>query len=498
VNYKYITLILLNCIIIGLQTACKETVINPELLSVLPEIFPDYTEVTIPATIAPLNFLVKTIPASSELHLQVEGGRGGEMEVHTTGIISFSERKWKQLLSENIGDKINLTLSVKSDGIWKQYIPFSIYISPHPIDYGLVYRLIAPGYEVYSKMGIYQRNLSNFKQHPVFENTIVPGSCVNCHSFNQTHPGEMSLHIRGINGATVIKNNETMKIVDTKTNETISACVYPYWHPSGRFIAYSINKTQQVFHSSKEKLIEVFDLASDIVVYDLETNELLSSDLLMTANFETFPSFSPDGKTMYFCCATEQNLPHDYQEVKYSLFSISFDATTRTFGTKIDTLILADDIGKSISFPKPSYDGKFIMCTLLDYGNFGIWHQEADLYILNLEDFTMQGLTESNSIQADSYHSWSSNSRWFVFGSRRMDGLYTHPYIAAIDESGQACKPFLLPQKNPNVYFESLFSYNIPEFICAPVNVDANDIARKMRSSKREKVKYWKNKFTQE
>jgi len=487
---KNIILILLICAIISLHTACRETVANPEILSATPDITPDYTEVTIPATIAPLNFSVTG--RHDKLHLRAEGRKSGLLEIQTTGFIAFPEKKWKQLLAENIGDTIRFTLSVKLAGKWKQYAPFSMYVSPHPIDYGLAYRLIAPGYEVYSKMGIYQRNLSDFRQQPILENTIIPGSCMNCHSFNRTQPDEMSLHIRGANGATIITSGETLKIVDTKTNETISACVYPYWHPSGRFIAYSVNKTQQVFHSAKEKLIEVLDLASDIVVYDMETNELLTCDLLTTSNFETFPVFSPDGKTLYFCCASEQDMPNDYLKVRYNLCSISFDAATRTFGTKIDTLIWADAAGKSVSFPKPSFDGKFIMFTLLDYGNFGIWHTEADLYVLNLEDLTTHELTEANSPFADSYHNWSSNSRWFVFGSRRMDNLYTHPYIAAIDENGRASKPFLLPQKNPNVYIESLYSYNIPEFISAPVKLNANHIATKVLSSEREKVQYRK------
>ena len=476
--------------VVWLATSCRETIVNPEILPVVPQISPDYTGVTIPATIAPLNFSVVEKQCATSLHLRAEGGKSGLLEIRTTGFISFPEKKWKRLLAENTGDEIRFTLSVKSEGRWKQYAPFSMYVSPYPIDYGLAYRLIAPGYEVYSKMGIYQRNLSNFKQHAILENTIIPGSCMNCHSFNRTQPQEMSLHIRGTNGGTIIRDHENLKIVDTKTDETISACVYPYWHPSGRFIAYSVNKTQQTFHSAREKLIEVLDMASDIVVYDLQTNELLTCDLLTTPNFETFPAFSPDGKTLYFCCATEQKMPENYNKIRYNLCSISFDAQIRTFGTKIDTLILAEVAGKSISFPKPSFDGKFIMYTLLDYGNFGIWHPEADLYVLNLEDHTTHALTEANSPYADSYHNWSSNSRWFVFGSRRMDGLYTRLYIAAIDENGQAAKPFLLPQKNPTTYYlESLYSYNVPEFINAPVELNANRIARKLLSPERVKVK---------
>ena len=475
--------------VVWLITSCSETVTDPEILSVPPKIFPDYSEVTIPASIAPLNFTLEGMSGVTSLHLRVEGGKSGLLEFRSKGPIIFPEKKWKQLLEDNTGDVIRLTLSVKSEGRWKQYAPFSIYISPHPIDYGLAYRLIAPGYQIYSKMGIYQRNLANFKQHAVIENTAVPGSCINCHSFNQTNPHKMSLHIRGANGGTVITNHENLKIMDTKTDQTISACVYPYWHPSGRFIAYSVNETMQTFHAIYNKQIEVYDKASDIVVYDLETDELFTSDLLTTSNFETFPAFSPDGKTLYFCCATAHVMPENYREVRYNLCSISFDASARTFGTKIDTLLQVDCIGKSISFPKPSYDGKYIMYTLLDYGNFGIWHPEADLYLLNLKDLTTRELTEVNSQFADSYHNWSSNSRWFVFGSRRMDGLYTHPYIAAIDENGQVGKPFLLPQKNPAVYIESLYSYNVPEFINDPIYIKANHLATKLLSSERVKVK---------
>ena len=33
----------------------------------------------------------------------------------------------------------------------------------------------APGYEVYSKMGLYQRDLATFDEYAIIENTQVPG-----------------------------------------------------------------------------------------------------------------------------------------------------------------------------------------------------------------------------------------------------------------------------------------------------------------------------------
>ena len=57
----------------------------------------------------------------------------------------------------------------------------------------------------------------------------------------------------------------------------------------------------------------------------------------------------------------------------------------------------AEALGESVSFPRPSYDGKYIMFTLSDYGNFSIWHKEADLWLLDLTSGDLRKLSEVNS-----------------------------------------------------------------------------------------------------
>ena len=75
---------------------------------------------------------------------------------------------------------------------------FSVTVSPYPLDeWGLTYRRIAPGYEVYGKMGLYQRDLSTFDEYAIIENTQVPGMCVNCHSAYMTDPSRFVFHVRG-------------------------------------------------------------------------------------------------------------------------------------------------------------------------------------------------------------------------------------------------------------------------------------------------------------
>lgn len=254
--------------------------------------------------------------------------------------------------------------------------------------------------------------------------------------------------------------------------------VYPHWHPSGKYIASSVNTIKQMFHVNRPNRAEVMDLASDVVVYDIDKNQIVTTPLLFDeTKFETFPAFSPDGKTLYYCVAeAKQPIPDDFDQLKYYLCSISFDEKTCSFGNSIDTLFHAGMADKSVSFPRVSPDGKKLLFTLSDYGNFSIWHQEADLWMIDLATRELKCMDKWNSQSVESYHSWSSNSRWVVFSSRRMDGLYTRPYIAYIGDDGRISKPFVVPQKNGSFYTNFINSYNIPEFVKGKIEVGQREL----------------------
>lgn len=62
---------------------------NPIQANQLPKIYPDYIGVTVPATIAPLNFNVEDIDAES-VNVVVEGSKIGELQSEATTQISIS------------------------------------------------------------------------------------------------------------------------------------------------------------------------------------------------------------------------------------------------------------------------------------------------------------------------------------------------------------------------------------------------------------------------
>ena len=211
-----------------------------------PDIYPDYAGVTVPSGIAPLDFTVKGAEAVDVMVTAPDG-----KSLRSSGTATrFSAKKWANLLAQSVGDSLTVSVAGLFDGQWRAFEPFGIFVSPDPIDYGLTYRLLEPGYEVYSHMGIYERELGSFRQKALLENTQFDG-CVNCHSFNRNDPSAFSLHIRGQHGATLLQRNGELTAFNTKTDSTLGFCVYPYWHPSGNYIAYSTNSTRQGFHAGQ-------------------------------------------------------------------------------------------------------------------------------------------------------------------------------------------------------------------------------------------------------
>ncbi|NLA49289.1 MAG: hypothetical protein GX876_07480 [Bacteroidales bacterium] len=369
---------------------------------------------------------------------------------------------------------------VKKSQQWGKYNTITNYVTPDSIDKYLVYRLIEPGFEIWNKMGIYQRNLENFKETPVMLNSLSDDNCMNCHTFCKNNSNTMMFHMRGKYGGTIIYSNKNLTKINTKTENSISAGVYSSWHPSGNYIAYSVNDIVQSFHAIPEKKVEVYDTLSDIIVYDIDKNMISTCETLSDPDrLETFPTWSPDGRYLYFCSAKKQPVIK-FNQIRYDLFRIAFDPENCSFGA-VDTICSVSNQGQSISFPRISPDNKYLLFCMFDYGNFSIWHSESDLYLLDLTT-GKTSLPELNSPNTESFHNWSSTGRWIVFSSRREDGLYTRPYFSYFDSSGQAHKPFVLPQRTPGYYFNFLKSYNLPELVTTRIELNPRKLTKVTKS----------------
>lgn len=452
---------------------------------------PDYCGVTLPCNIAPMNFNIENDVDQCITQIRSTHGKpillaGKEVRINPG--------KWKHLLEANKGERLIVEVYAKKNGAWKRFPLVKNVIAPDPIDNYIVYRYISPLYTSYEEMSIHQRNLENFDVSVIFDNrnqsTDTTGQCVNCHSFqNYNKSGNMQMHFRGYNGCTLFMRNGHYSKINLKNPAFVGGAVYPSWHPTLNLIAYSVNNIGQNFYSKNLDKVEVLDDKSDLVLYDVDKNRItpieISDDWL-----ETFPYWSPDGKQLYFSAAyfkpksnnTQVEITKMHASIHYNLVRKAFDPATRTFG-QADTIVRASSIGKSATLARVSPDGRYLLFTMADYGNFHVWHRSSDLYLMDLKNGSYRNAEEINSPESESYHSWSSNGKWVMFTSRRMDAGYTRLYLAYFDGKGHFSKPFILPQKDPSFYERSFKSFNVPEFIVKPVTTTKRGILRTLKNS---------------
>ena len=450
-----------------------------------PVIEPDYSGVTIPHNIAPLNFIIQE--NGDFFEIRIKSSNGSELELTSKdGIVCFSQRSWKRLLADSQGGKIEIEIISRTSGNeFDKYDPIFISVSNESIDPYLCYRLLYPGYEFWGELKIVQRSTESFYEKSIFENQLLNNSCVNCHSFIQNNPSKFLLHVRGSVGGTYFIDGKKVVRRTLQTEKMPANAVYPAWHPSGKYVVFSSNKTVQSFHMRPEQNIEVFDLFSSLVFYDLENNEISACNERDTVKYmETFPFWSPGGDYLYYCRTKQVRGDFDLKDVKYDLVRKPFDQVSEVFGNT-ELVFNALEISKSVSFPTISPDGHYVVFTLHDYGTFSIWHKEADLYVLNLTNGKVYRMN-LNSDETESYNFWSSNGRWLVFSSKRGDGLTARPYISYFSSPDNIGKPFVLPQKDPTLYKRMEKTFNRPEFVTGKITPRPRDFAR---ASKKEPVK---------
>lgn len=444
-----------------------------------PRMFPDYNGVVIPPNIAPLNFKVEE--PGVRYRVELRSTRGDPLIIASrSASIRIPAKPWQALMRANAGEQLFCDVWVQApQGPWSRFAPVTNFIARETIDSCLVYRRLKPLYNIYVNLGIYQRNLESFDERPLLENSKIDHGCVNCHTFLNHQPDTFALHIRGTNSlnAMLLVRSNTVARVD-KTMGYLS------WHPSGRLLAFSANKLSLFYHTiNTHETRDVFDARSDLGIYRIDSNQVVMPPAIARPDRnETWPAWSPDGRYLYYCSAPVLPI-EQFSNVRYDLMRVDYDIENDRWGEPM-VVISAQQAGGSICQPKVSPDGRFVLFCLCRYGNFPIYQPSSDLCVLDLTTHKGRRL-EINSDQSDSWHCWSSNGRWIVFSSKRLDGLFARPFFSYMDEQGRFHKPFLLPQEDPAYYDTCLQTFNVPELVQGPITEKESELAQAVSKPKK-------------
>jgi len=467
-----------------LAASCGGGKITYRQVSAEAPVFPDYRDITVPCNIAPLNF---RIDDADRITVLVKGRSEWRYE-RRGGLMRFPEKRWREMLAAERGGTVEVFVGARFGSEDRGWRGFTWTIAEEPVDRCLSFRLIEPAYEVWNRVQICERDVTCFDERLLADNNTADRSCINCHTSNKAAEPATFMHVRGSGGGTFYARGGRLRKIDTRTERTAGA-VYGEIERSGRYGVFTTADIVPILHADASERMEVYDRCSDLIAIDFEAGAVSDSPAVSGPEYqETFPCFSSDGATVYFCRAVSRPQPDSTLAMRYSLCAVGFE--DGRFCGEVRTVIDADSAGRSFSFPKCSPDGRRLLLTVADYGTFPIWHSETDLWMLDLETGRMDTLPATNGRYSDSYHSWSSNSRWIVFASKRGDRVYGRPYFAYVAEDGTVGKPFVLPQRDPDIYRSTLKSFNIPELYPTPEIYDARTVARAYFDCPAEKTEY--------
>lgn len=268
-----------------------------------------------------------------------------------SGNVEFDIQAWKRCVSTAYVNNGNLLLQVYGrtrkdvqsipSGSWIVFPSITWFVASDSIDSYLTYRLSAHDENPCKQLQVYQRCLEDFSGRVIMDNAITDNNCMNCHANSGNDANTMVVHIRGMHAGTLImKDGRTLKI-GLPPGYPDLRLAYPAWSSDGRFVAFASTRIRPYpFVNGHRTQDLIADTLGKILIYDVEKNEIFSSEQLCSSEFEsTFPAWSPDGKILYFCraprlwsCSDSLSLKEALSDFRYDFVKVPFDPESRTLG----------------------------------------------------------------------------------------------------------------------------------------------------------------------
>ena len=409
---------------------------------------------------------------------------------------------WERLKTSAVaGRRARLELrGVDRTGLWStgrpgvhRSKPVRFAFAADAVDNAIVYRAVAPPFHRKKTPDLFVRDVRRRK--PTCFLSARQQYCLNCHTFSAKSgtSGKLALQVR-YTGNERRKHYTYLAVFDLDTQRgrktilpfEMQMTTFMAWSPasgpdgtqgagpSGTRLVFSANQSIWPFYPIVFETQSVGQPTSDLAVYDTTTETVgLVAGASDPDLIEIYPAWTPDGEAIVFSRAAPTRHPIWTQ---FEIWEIPYKRRVRGRARRVCDATgepigwIARDAGtgdgstrrekQSSFYARFSPDGKWLSWVQADYGS--LIKASSDIYIMRWQPRGKVIRLRCNARHAaDSWHTWSSNSRWIAFATKREDGVYARVYMTHIDADGRDSPAVRLPMTDPLLRV----SFNLPEFL---------------------------------
>jgi hypothetical protein len=453
-----------------------------------------YTESIFPPEIAAPTFIWQDMNSASNNWLIMVEFNGKQKSIHTL----VNEKKWSpenhlwEIIKANSisspAEVSILGISNKIDCEITSSDTIHFKTSEDKVESSVFYRQVPLPINIASKSFEKLRwrlgDISSYGNPPVVMEKIPV--CASCHLFSKNGKIiSMEMNYNNDSGAhfiaPVTKNIRLSKTNFFSWNDfprqgalPPSRGLFARMSPSGRYVVSTINEISYAVIFKKIDFSQLFFPTYGVLgIYDVEKKNIYLLPGADDYDFvQTNPSWSPDEKYIVFARAKTKNEIHEdilniktifdntdihtlnkKNNIQFDLYRIAFNQGKGSVPEPIEG---ASNNGMSNYFARYSPNGKWIVFT---QSKTGIMLQpDSQLFIISSGGGIARKMRCNRNL-FNSWHSWSSNSRWLLFSSK-VNSPYTEIFITHVDDEGNDSPPVLLSR-----FSEVGYAANVPEFV---------------------------------
>ena len=384
----------------------------------------------------------------------------------TLDVLLRKEPRWQPAGSEfaellNDGEII-VTVYRLNRWLTSKSRPVRLVVSERALTDRIIYRVVPLYFTPADPVAIKQLCLGQ----PPIQLAQIERACVGCHAYSGDSAMLNCVQYKTRKAVTAQRNAGSFRL----GRHDFGQFCFVALSPDGKYAAVVKSTSGKLVLRTGKDLSVPFDLvckSADIYIYNFAADTLTPLPGACDPQFnEDMPWFSPDGKTIIFS-RYRPDIPRILRwqapTVKaMDLYEVPFNDGKGGAPVPVPN---ASANGLHQYFARYAPNGKWMSFCRADACKGVFVRKDSDIYLMSRNDHVVTKMSLNKNGTMDSWHDWSSDSRWLIFSSKRDRNQLTAVYLSYIDDNGKDLPPIKIADARDG-------KMNTPQFVPASLDLE--------------------------